>query len=187
MNTASNGSNAEIINEIARVLKRHFSLYPKMAPQDAVKLLYQSEFGCGHFAPSPERAREMLERECSGLEKDENHAKTEAIGGGFSRVHLEPLVGNRPALDALADAFVRSAELPCGSMESFEIRLDVLKTMAKGGETPFPEIELDAFLEEYEKLGCPAVHHSEIYRKSYHPAYRVIKTELAEGLTQPMK
>lgn len=187
MNTASNGSNAEIMNETARVLKRHFSLYPKMAPQDAVKLLYQSEFGCGHFAPSPERARQMLERECSGLEKNENHAKTEAIGGGFIRVHLEPLVGDKHALDALATAFVRSAEATCGSMDGFKIRLDALKKLAESGMAPFSMNDLAEFLEAYEKLGCPAVHHSEIFRKNYHPAYRVIKTELAEGLTQPMK
>lgn len=59
------------ISEIERVLKLHFALYPDMTPQDAVKLIYQSEFGCGHFVPSHERAREMLYMECEGLEKDE--------------------------------------------------------------------------------------------------------------------
>lgn len=177
----------QIAEETSLVLERHFELFPLMTPQDAVKLLYQSEFGCGHFAPSPERAREMLDRECAVLEKDENHAKIEPIGGGFVRVHLEPLVGDEPELSALADAFVRSAETPCGSMEGFKIRLDALKSMAQSGKTPFSASELAQFLEEYEKLGCPAVHHSETYRKNYHPAYRVIKTELDEGLTQPMK
>ena len=149
-----------------------------MTPQDAVKLLYQSEFGCGHFAPSPERAREMLYRECEGLEKDEKHRKIDIIGGGFIRLHLEPLVGNLEALDALADAFVRSAMAPCGSPEGFRIRLDTLKSMAQSGEAPFSYSELEEFLEGYEKLGCPAVHHSEVYRENYHPAYRVVKKSL---------
>lgn len=169
---------AQMTDETILVLERHFELYPLMTPQDAVKLLYQSEFGCGHFAPSPEMAREMLNRECAGLKKDETHLKTEPIGGGFVRVHLEPLVGDKSALNALATAFVRSAESPCGSMDGFKLRLDALKSMAEGGKTPFSALELAEFMAEYEKLGCPAVHHSEIYRKNYHPAYRVIKSEL---------
>ena len=172
---------AQLIEETFLVLARHFELYPLMTPQDAVKLLYQSEFGCGHFAPSPERAREMLDRECAGLEKDENHRETDPIGGGFIRVHLEPLIGNEPALDALASAFVRSAETPCGSPEGFRIRLDALRSMAQSGKTPFSESELAQFLEEYEKLGCPAVHHSEVYRENYHPAYRVIERSLLKA------
>lgn len=175
------------LRESRAVLSAHFNSYPLMTPQDAVKLLYQSEFGCGHFAPSPERARQMLERECEGLEGDENHIRIEPIGGGFSRVHLEPLVGNKPALDALANAFVRSAEQPCGSMEGFGIRLNALKSMAQSAEAPFSAQELEEFLAAYEKLGCPAVHHSEAYRKSYHPAYRVVKTELAEEKAHPFK
>lgn len=175
-------NDTDILNsssESLAVLEMHFALYPLMTPQDAVKLLYQSEFGCGHFAPSPEMAREMLNRECAGLEKDEAHAKTEAIGGGFIRVHLEPLVGDEQALSALADAFVRSAEIPCGSLESFKTRLVALKKLTESGKAPFSALELAEFLREYEKLGCPAVHHSEIYRKNYHPAYRVVKSELA--------
>lgn len=173
------------VRESSNALTLHFKDYPLMTPQDAVKLLYQSEFGCGHFAPSPERAREMLYKECEGLEKDEKHPKIDIIGGGFIRLHLEPLVGNLEALSALATAFVRSAETPCGSMEGFRIRLDALKSMAQSGEAPFSPSELAEFMEEYEKLGCPAVHHSEVYRKNYHPAYRVVKTELsAEVLKQ---
>ncbi|MBR3299503.1 MAG: hypothetical protein IKI64_09955 [Clostridia bacterium] len=175
-------NDTDILNassESLAALAMHFALYPLMTPQDAVKLLYQSEFGCGHFAPSPERAREMLERECAGLEKDETHAKTEPIGGGFVRVHLEPLVGDKSALNALATAFVRSAESPCGSMDGFKLRLDALKSMAESGKAPFSAQELAGFMAEYDKLGRPAVHHSEVYRKNYHPAYRVIKSELA--------
>lgn len=178
MNEKENGINL-IEKDSLLVLRMHFKRYPLMTPQDAVKLLYQSEFGCGHFAPSPEMAREMLERECEWLEKNEKHERIEPIGGGFVRVHLESMVGDTAALNALADAFVRSAEIPCGSLESFGIRLDALKKMTASGRAPFSPSELAEFLEDYEKHGCPAVHHSEVYRKNYHPAYRVIRSELA--------
>lgn len=182
--TRADETESRNISETERVLKLHFALYPDMTPQDAVKLIYQSEFGCRHFAPSHERAREMLVRECAGLEKDETHAAVDPIGGGFVRVHLEPLVGDAAALDALADAFVRSAETACGSMVGLMLRLDVMKRMAKKGGTPFSALKLAEFIEVYEKLGCPAVHHSEIYRKKYHPAYRVIRLEFAAELPE---
>ena len=51
--------------EFERILKEHFRSYPEMLPQDAVKLCYQSEFGCGHFAPSRERASAYLDEELS--------------------------------------------------------------------------------------------------------------------------
>ena len=37
------------------ILLEHFHRYPQMQLQDAVKLLYQSEFGGGHMITSPEK------------------------------------------------------------------------------------------------------------------------------------
>ena len=39
------------------------------------------------------------------------------------------------------------------------------------------------FLKSYRAAGCPAVHHSEAYRRAYHPAYRVVKKAYADFLS----
>ena len=45
------------------ILLEHFHRYPQMQLQDAVKLLYQSEFGGGHMITSPEKSLKSLEDE----------------------------------------------------------------------------------------------------------------------------
>ena len=38
--------------------------------------------------------------------------------------------------------------------------------------------ELEAYLSDYKEAGCPIVSHSEQYRRTYLPSYRVIKGAL---------
>ena len=162
------------LSESERVLKLHLRLYPEMEPQDCVKLLYQSEFGCGHFLPDAEQAKAYLLAEWRSVPHDPAHRAYDELGGGFVRAHLESLPDEAAAL-ALADEFILSAKEKCGSPEGFAERLSALRRVTEEGLTAFSPAELEAFLAEYLKAGCPAVHHSESYRKKYHPAYRVIK------------
>lgn len=68
--------------ETRHVIERHIELYPKCEPDDIVKLLYQSEFGCGHFVRSKEIAEEYLKRECEAC-----MLTTKAAAAGEHRVH----------------------------------------------------------------------------------------------------
>lgn len=161
--------------ETERVLLEHFLLYPEMEPQDAVKLLYQSEFGCAHLVLDVERAKTFLRDEWERTPRDCSHRRTDELGGGFIRAHLAPL--SETELDDLASAFAASA-VPAGSMEGFLSRIDALRTLAAAGEAPFSIEALEEYLSRYIALGCPAVHHSEQFRKAYSPAYRVIKKDM---------
>ena len=42
------------------ILAAHFEKYPAMRPEDAVKLIYQNEFGPGHMIPDAQRALARL-------------------------------------------------------------------------------------------------------------------------------
>ena len=46
--------------ELLVVLKEHLDRYPKMQPQDVVKLLYQGEFGPGHMIKDPAASLKRL-------------------------------------------------------------------------------------------------------------------------------
>ncbi len=163
-------------SETIELLRLHSELYPLMEPRDAVKLLYQSEFGCGHMVPDPDRARAFLKAEWENTERDALHRPLDELGGGFVRVHLQP-IPDLARLDALAEAFILSA-VPCGSHEGFMLRLEALRSAAGQGITPFSPEALEAFLKDYLPHGCPAVHHSEAFRREYRPSYRVIKKAL---------
>ena len=161
-------------HDTKEILRLHFTLYPEMEPRDAVKLLYQSEFGCGHFIEDGERARAYLLAEWKSVPRDPAHRRTDALGGGFVRVHLEPIEDEAEAL-ALAERFIFSAQKKTGSPEGMLSRIDALRALTGEGGAPFTAEELEAFLCGYLAAGMPAVHHSEAFRKKYHPAYRVVE------------
>ena len=162
----------DLFDETKRLLRLHLALYPEMEPRDCVKLIYQAEFGCGHFLPDPERARAMLRAEWENVPHEGRGRRTDDLGA-FVRIHLGPLP--EAELDALAEAFIASAKTPSGSREGFETRLAALEALSKEGETPFSPQTLASFLTRYREAGCPAVHHSETFREKYRPAYRVVR------------
>ena len=56
--------------EIIDILKIHTAVYPEMQPQDAVKLIYQNEFGGGHLIKEKETALKRIYSEYESIEKD---------------------------------------------------------------------------------------------------------------------
>ena len=56
--------------ELKDALLLHANMYPKMRPADAVKLVYQNEFGGGHMIKSPEAALIRLRNEYAATEHD---------------------------------------------------------------------------------------------------------------------
>ena len=100
----------------------------------------------------------------------------EEIGNGIVR---SPLAAVKPEdLEQLGKAFIRSAAEHTGSMDSFLQKLEVLRQLTADGLFSFDTKELEAYLSDYKEAGCPIVSHSEQYRRTYLPSYRVIKGAL---------
>lgn len=146
------------------IILRHMRRYPQMQPQDMAKLLYQRRMGPGHFIPDADAARARLLAEWEGLECS-SLAAFEDIGGGFCRLHLSAL--SRKELPRLLTAFL-SASRHTGSFSA--LRRDLRELTEALPQTA-------GYIAEYIRAGCPAVSHSESYRRAYRPAYRVIRTE----------
>ena len=160
------------MEELKAILIAHAKRYPLMQPTDAVKLIYQNEFGGGHLIRDEEACLNYLRREYADLEKDSTAPLYEDIGNGIVRVNLAAV---KPEdLEQLGRDFIRSAAAHTGSMERFLQKLDVLRQLTRLGYLKFGILELENHLSEYIQSGCPMVSHSEIYRNAYHPAYRVI-------------
>ena len=163
------------MEELERILREHVKRYPKMQPTDAVKLIYQNEFGGGHLIRDEQACLNYLRREYALVEKDASKLLYEDIGNGIVRVNLAALKGEN--LEQLGKDFIRSAAEHKGCLDSFLNKLDVLKKLTAQGVFSFGSEELDAYLAEYEKASCPAVSHSPEYRENYKPAYRIILRE----------
>ena len=161
------------MEELKEILIAHARRYPLMQPCDAVKLIYQNEFGGGHLIRDKQAVLNYLRREYESVEKDSAMPLYEDIGNGIVRVNLAAV---KPEdLDQLGRDFIRSAAEHTGTRERFLQKLDVLRQLTEAGHFGFGMIEMESYLSEYIKSGCPMVSHSEQYRQNYAPAYRIIK------------
>lgn len=155
------------------ILLDHARRYPNMEPTDAVKLLYQSEFGGGHLIQDEEACLARLLEEYRSTPQCPETPLTEDIGGGLVRVNLAALDESRLSPEKLGQMFLLSAAQIRGSMASFREKLSLLQALTAEGAMPFSQDALDAYLIDYEAAGFPPVSHSAVYRDAYHPAYRI--------------
>lgn len=171
------------LEKMIEIIKQHAERYPLMQPQDAVKLLYQGEFGGGHLISSPSASLKRLEEEYA-LTPQTDAPLTESIGNGIVRVNLCALDANSVSVIKLNDVFVRSSAEVKGDLAQFKGKLSWLIEFQRScGVFAFSADELAAYLSEYAHLGFPPVSHSDIYRKAYSPAYRVVSEELLKHLS----
>ena len=153
--------------------------YPQLQPEDLLKGLHQSVFGCGHFVD--EKAEDYLRKELETLEPSEG-PEVEPLDGGFCRVHLRYLEKYGLAPRTLFRLFWLSGIEQTGNAAQMEEKLEILLRMASAQRLPVDYGEVRALVEEWRRAGYPACHHSERFRRAYRPAYRVIRRDYARLL-----
>ena len=162
------------------ILLAHARRWPQMTAQDAVKLVYQSTFGCGHMIRDESSALAWIRRERAEVSADPTLPLFEKIGGGFMRLHLAA-AGNLSD-ELICRMFCATAAHGAAENASLEENLGILCRTCDDGMFSFSVETLDAYLADYRRDGCPAVHHSDAYRDAYSPAYRVVRGEYARLL-----
>ena len=155
------------------ILRIHAMKYPLMEPTDAVKLLYQNEFGGGHLIRDEEKCLSYLCREYES-QIQTNEPLLEDIGNGLVRVNLRALDAHGYSPEQLGRDFIRSAAAHRGDLNSFLKKLELLRTLTGEGVFSFSLRELEDYLLPYREAGYPMVSHSETYRAAYAPAYRIV-------------
>ena len=160
------------MEELRAILITHAKRYPLMQPRDAVKLIYQNEFGGGHLIRDEESCLSFLLAEYEKVKKDPHMPRYEALGNGIVRMHLA--AAKPEELEQLGKAFIRSAAEHSGDTDQFLQKLDALRKVTAEGVFAFDTEALERYLADYRAAGFPPVSHSETYRQAYKPAYRVI-------------
>ncbi len=135
------------------ILKEHLTKYPKMQDRDAVKLLFQATFGANHLIENEENSLLSIENEWQGKTQTD---RFENIGENYVRANINAF--EKEELPLLNKLFVAGASSVSGEIDF----------------TPVEELFGNAFLSVYLKEGIRPVSHSDAYRHSYSPAYRVI-------------
>lgn len=167
------------------LLHKRLAETPEMEPCDGVKLLYQSQFGCGHLLPPDGQLAERIRAERDETPESADLPPFTFIGNGLCRMNLAaPAVRALPP-ERLARMMTLTAEdVPPMTedderLPGFERELALLRKAAQEGLAPFSAAALDSYLAEYRAAGYPPVSHSPRYRTAYRPAYRVISGDFA--------
>ena len=151
--------------------------YTELQPQDLLKALHQSVYGCGHFVTDEEGGIRFLRQEMASA-RPAPGPSIELLDGDFCRVHLHWASTRKIAPETLFRLFAASAELAEGTEEGcravLEEKLAVLLDLAAEGALPFAAEAVEAAVAAWREAGYPACHHSDRVRALWAPAYRVI-------------
>jgi hypothetical protein len=98
------------------------------------------------------------------------------------RIHLRPYLPARGDLTELLEAFVRMAREYCGTGATLYRYWRYAEHMAVAGLLPFACEALGEFFVDMQADGFPAVHHSDTYARTYHPACHVVVRGFLAGI-----
>lgn len=148
--------------------------------EDAYKWTYQATRGGEHAVPDEESAREWLDGEWKAPHRPTaNEPVWEPLcrGGEIGRLNLRPFKASGGKVGDLLDAFLASSrEYKTQQSDFTEAWLELGKRLKKkrAGKLDYASWQkLDA---EMKAKNYPAIHHSENYEKTNHPAYRILTT-----------
>lgn len=178
-----------IQENIKTLLAEQLSKYPLMQVQDFIKLLYQRTFGGEHLVIDERRSLSYLLAEKKQIGTDITFPSYEEIGNGLCRFNLLPISHKKRSLETLFRLFMKSSALFHEDRDQnacFAEYLACLERLLVENQVSFSQDDDTMnqknssslnFLTEYTCQEPHAVHHSELYRATYQPAYRIILTD----------
>lgn len=148
----------------------HRQHYPLMEPQDTVKLYFQALLGCGHILKDEASVVRRIREEEAQLTPSAMQPLTETLGPDYVRLHLR-----RAMAEGIGPEWL--ARLMALSKAPQATRADVAQAVASLQDEEAAKI---AHRLVDEAAWIPG--HSEVYRRAYEPAYRVISRDCAAAL-----
>lgn len=171
--------------DLQTLLKMHFSWYPLMELRDVYKLLYQGVMGAEHLMPSREEYTACLENEFEPLQPDPTARLLEVVrpDGALFRLNLRPYKARQQGLNKLISCLLETGQVIKGTKpELFAAWEEFTQLSLHGQIKQFDAKTIEQFKQWLEQLDYPAIHHSEIYRNEYQPAYRLIAAKFIHEL-----
>lgn len=161
-------------------LTKQLKMHPSVRPQDIVKLCFQAAFGAEHLLSDYESAKAYLEKELLQV-AESDCSLYEQISDNVCRVNLSAWKAENLPAEWLMNLFAASCKTESNGKEKFNEYLIAADEILARSEVGFTMQEWESYLNEYKKSGMPAVHHSEQYRKSENPAYRIVSNRFCRA------
>ena len=162
------------------ILIEHSQRYPQWAIDDLYKLMHQSAIGSEHALSSEDRVRDWLRTEVNSLGSGPDEPILDPISpdGKIVRIHLRPFSKLNLDTEKLLQAFLHTAQIVTPSTNQMLEYTILAKKLAEDGHLSFDADEIYGYVQELRESGFPAVHHSQIFKEKYLPAYRVVARKL---------
>ena len=166
---------------ISDIFRDQAARHPSMEPQDAVKMCYQAAFGVEHLLEDREAAREWFLREYRQVQPRADEPLAEDISADYARINLGAWKAKGLPPEWLFGMFLETASAAdtAGSgKELFERNIKMIGQLATEGVFGFGTDAWKEYLRCYPMKDPVAVHHSESYRRTEVPAYRLVGRQI---------
>lgn len=150
------------------IIKEHIDKYPFILEEDLIKLLYQRCFGPGHLILDKDRAMKYLLSELSDVKMYKE--EYEEIGNGLVRVYFT----NSTNASHLVDALIMTANNMVKDKELFHQKVNELVEYITDNKLTFNLKKIRMLEKKIADSAYQPIHHSNKYRDTYNPHYRVI-------------
>ena len=166
--------------EIRQMCEDLHTRYPQATLQDVYKTCYQDYFGAEHLMNDTATARRYLHQELEECGNTNLSAmpKEEPTGfrHRFTRINLSNVIDGELTEDQLLALFIEAAGKDNTFGNDWAGEWNKIVNIALQVNPNWRDPELMAELQEAAKANC-AVRHSEAFRKTYNPHYRIVRQE----------
>ncbi len=162
------------MNNLYNIIKEHYNKYPYIQPQDILKLIYQNEFGSGHLIKDEKRSFEYLLSEWEQCESTQDEDLFDIIGNGFARMNIKVAKQQGIEPDLLHKLFVMCSLKINGTIQNYYEKTKIVMKLCDDGCLPYNYSEFQLLIDKWKNESYPTFSHSETYRNTYKPAYRIV-------------
>jgi len=180
--TCDYASNHKRANDWRMIINEHMERYPEMQSADIYKLVYQGIRGPGHLGTDAEILRKYLNEEMSNITSDPDIKLMENISpdSEFVRINLEKFKSLELPVEMLVQTIICSSRNLSSERKTLIRIWEDVKNQTEAGRIQIDRQEFLEFHQFIEENNYPVVHHSELYKQRYFPAYRVVSKSVWE-------
>lgn len=167
-------------DRLRKLIHNEYMRCPESEIQDYTKLIFQAAFGPEHSIADPERVYAYLLKELEATPADPVSKLLISIRleAPVYRLNLSACRYRWIEAPSIHQAFCYSAAgFRKIDINHFSAYLKMMLSILSSEPLNFNPQQTADFLRTWESLRFPALHHTEKYKRLYHPNYRVITDE----------
>jgi len=170
---------------VLQLVRFHQQSKRDLAVQDVYKLLYQGNLGVEHLLGDSAVAARYLQEEFLSIDetpRTEELMERISLDNELVRVNLRPYKALKLPPELLVRCMRASARETRPDTAGFQRQWNEFRGLVDSGRIAFPADDVQRWEERLRHDGLKAIHHSEGYMSTNHPAYRVVRRTVFERM-----